>query len=149
MEDRVKNKELASKQTTDGDVAATVEECVRKENVSGLEKRGNELRGVFERGLKHGYVNIPGKQKSVFVPEHVIRIMSIQQGAILKIEKIGLLGNGNPKYHFHFVDRSEQEDDSNRVGVTGHLEYRNGEYGVFSKDEEAFITVSRKDVEIL
>lgn len=104
--------------------------------------------GEFRR-LPHGGVLVDYRSgKEIFVPEAVIRSEAVAHGDVLGAKTGGSAGR-RPIYRFAVLDRRDRADESERRSFIAPLEFRAGQWGAVSAEDELFITVPDGDVSAL
>ncbi len=105
-----------------------------------------EVVGEFSRLPRGGVVQDHRTGREVFMPEAAVRGEGVEHGDLVGAQEKGVTDRGGALYFFRVLQRRELGHTSERVCLVAPLEFRGGSWGVYSEDEESFVTVPDGDV---
>lgn len=108
-----------------------------------------EVAGEFFRLPRGGVLKDHRSGKEVFMPEAAVRAEGVEHGDLVGAREKGMTDRGGALYFFRVLQRRELGHTSERVCLVAPLEQGGGDWGVYSEDEESFITVPDGDVSSL
>lgn len=102
--------------------------------------------GEFSRLPRGGVVQDHRTGREVFMPEAAVRAEGVEHGDFVGAQEKGVTDRGGALYFFRVLQRRGLGHTSERVCLVAPLEHKGGCWGVYSEDEESFITVPDGDV---